>query len=138
MKLLNSSKFTAAQKGVVRSLVVGGYWTASRLWNCGYSIDKRCPLCLEEEDTVHHRLYHCHVVKDIRDSVLEQDLEFLSRARLAGSSHPLYTRLLLEHPDAWWPRPLAEEQAKFMVRDGVLPGGEGCHLRAQIAGRVVH
>ena len=60
--LLRSKKegLTEDEASIVETFLLDGIWTLTRLYEAGYDVqDKRCPLCLGEEDTIEHRLFRC-------------------------------------------------------------------------------
>ena len=78
----------------VRAAATGATWTAAQLADAGYLVDRRCGLCKQADDTMHHRLWQCSATADLRkDKALERTCK---RARAwAEQRHPVYHAGLL-------------------------------------------
>ena len=55
----NNEAWTGQHRHVTRKLVVEGGWVQKRLYDIGWSCEKKCRGCNKEEGTEKHRLYHC-------------------------------------------------------------------------------
>ena len=60
LSCINSSKIDYLGKVHIRCLATGGLWTRQRFKQAGYEHSGMCPLCQEQPDTVHHRLWECN------------------------------------------------------------------------------
>ena len=56
--------WTDKYRHVARKLIVEGGWVPKRLWDTGWSDEKRCWGCSKEEGTEKHRMYHCPSWRD--------------------------------------------------------------------------
>ena len=113
------------EQGVLLSVVCQAVWPQSRLRQAGYQVDSRCQLCLEEEDTIFHRVWKCSCSKEIREKLASPIL--IDKAILAGEDSSLFTRGLIPHPGDWWPQAESEALIRreiFEVEDSFGLGGD--------------
>ena len=57
---------------MLRNLVVEGSWVQRRLYDIGWSDEKKCQGCDKEESTEMHRVYHCPCWKEIKSQISEK------------------------------------------------------------------
>ena len=55
--------WTDKHRHVTRKLVVEGVWVHKRVYDIGWSDEKKCRGCNKEEGTEKHRLCHCQCLK---------------------------------------------------------------------------
>ena len=61
--------WTDKHRNVTRKLVVEGGWVQKRLYDIGWSDEKKCRGCNKEEGTEKHSLYHCLCWKEVRNLI---------------------------------------------------------------------
>ena len=61
--------WTDKNRNVTRKLVVKGGWVQKRLYDTGWSDEKKCRGCNKEEGTEKHRLCHCPLLTEIRNQI---------------------------------------------------------------------
>ena len=84
-----------------------GEWVQKRLYNVGWSDEKKCRGCNKEEGTEKHRLYHGPCWKEVRNQIPEDWGEMGAKAKTSKkdwkwqrgiTAHPLGRRSLEEKP----------------------------------------
>ena len=59
LRRIFDEEWTDKHRNVMRKLVVEEGWVQRRLYDIGWSDEKKCQGCDKEEGTEKHRLYHC-------------------------------------------------------------------------------
>ena len=76
-----NEEWTNRHRIVFRKIVVEGTWVQKRLYDIGWSDEKKCPGCNIEEGTEKHRLCHCPCWNEIRNQIPEESWKWEQRAR---------------------------------------------------------
>ena len=83
-----SETWTDKHRNAMRKLAVEGGWVQKRLYDIGWSDEKKkCRLCNKEEGTEKHRLYHCPSWREFRNQVPEKLGDFKERLEVAERNH---------------------------------------------------
>ena len=98
-------------------------WTKVRARLSGYVLeDTLCAMCGTEQDTLHHRLWHCNHPKVDAARRAAAPPSVIKAARAAGPCCPLYNRGLFEHPAHDLPPPATTGQpTMFSIHGEVTP-----------------
>ncbi len=104
---------TRRQIGAYRSGTCGAIMTNSRAVEEGYLVQNICPLCGENGDTVHHRVYHCPKTREAVEAAVPA--WFLKEARSQGPNCRFWTTAILPHHGD-----LAPPRGRLRSRVGVL------------------
>ena len=62
--LVRKGSLSPKQSGAVKSAAAGAVMTMSKAVDWGYKVSNKCPLCGQQNDTLHHRVYRCPAVRD--------------------------------------------------------------------------
>ena len=66
-----NESWTDKHLNVMRQLVVDGGWIQKRMYDTGWSDEKKCRGCNKEEGTEKHRLCHCPSWRKVRSQIPE-------------------------------------------------------------------
>ena len=86
--------------------MVGSLWCADKLLKLGYPLSSEnlwCKMRGDAIDSLHHRLWVCHVSKEAREKIFKHHPEELEAAKKSDPDDPLYARALPKYPDMVWP-----------------------------------
>ena len=108
-KHLRSSKYTALEKGILRSVSCGATWTRVFARSKGYDFPEKCPLGCGGRDILFHRLWKCPCLEQERRELVDPGIldgidSFVENRQLLFA----VTRGGLPHPGDELPAPLAE------------------------------
>ena len=102
---------TQEEKGILRSVMNGTFYTRDKQIHAGKVPSKTCPFC-SQEDSLQHRIWHCSAFEDLRMSMPHHVRSFLDQ-------QPDCTRL-----HAWVVESTADKEWRKLLHS--LPGHHAC------------
>ena len=138
-----NEEWTEKHRNVVRKFFLEGGWVQKRLFDIGWSDERKCQACHKEKDTEKHRLHHCPERHEIRRSIPDAFRKWEQKARTSKKEWK-WQRGIVTHPlseSQWnkghfsmkkwesekhksWSMP-AEGFKGHVATDGSLPGTAG-------------
>ncbi len=140
-QLASDRRLTPADRAAYRSVACGALMTFSRAARCGYLVPDRCPLCGQDGDTVHHRIWRCQHPDAVAARSAAAPEWLRKEAERSDPCDSFWTHGFVPHPGDVWPKPAANPDAHVQYGDegnGEPADGDGTAtapiLRGNLAG----
>ena len=75
---MGGSRLSSRDRALLRAFMCHAVWSNQRLYDVGYQVSTRCPLCGGPTDALGHRLFECTGTQTLRNELLhDTDLDFI-------------------------------------------------------------